>query len=253
MNRTTGLLLAGATIAFAWYMIAREETAETDPSDSVPEGSTPSPAATVRESAELSASRNGVTANDDETEVVMGLRVLRDRNCTVQRHYIISEDGSQVEAYSCIRDVNSDEDPYQNYSNETLEELAYSDWLAAETLGKRLAEQKPTRAFQLMVRASALSGKGEPLLWLSAANYSGVSRNGVPDLEAIKNAYVLQSVARELGSEHALPDHPAYLLRQANVDERQLQELEQSIEIILGRIKAIQIEVSGDADAGGAA
>ncbi len=73
---------------------------------------------------------------NDGTEVVHGIRVIKDRNCTVKVHYIETSPGVTTTAYSCEPNEVR-QGPYDEYSNETLAELAYSDADAAELLGIR--------------------------------------------------------------------------------------------------------------------
>lgn len=190
-------------------------------------------------------------APDDDTEVVLGIRVRKDRNCTVQLHYIQAEDGTVKEAYSCEPHTGGAQRPYQSYDIESLGELAYGDAAAAEELGRRVAESDPTLALEMMIRASALSADASPVIWLAQASYSTIAVNDVPQVESMKTGYVLNELAKRLGHTSADPSHWRMLLENADVSNTEIDGLNRAVDGLVSRMREIQLNVIGEATIGG--
>ena len=106
------------------------------------------------------------TELDKNTEIIHGLRVRKDRNCTIELNYVDAGDGNLIEAYSCMPNQPAEADEFDQYNNETLAGMAYSDASAAEALGKRLAESDLESARELMIRSAALRPENaQPMLY----------------------------------------------------------------------------------------
>ena len=60
---------------------------------------------------------------DDGTEVVLGLRVRKDRNCTVELRDYVTPAGEMFSAYSCTPGNPRPEHPYAVYDDATLEAM----------------------------------------------------------------------------------------------------------------------------------
>src|SRR5210317_995585 len=71
---------------------------------------------------------------DDGTEVVLGLRVRKDRDCTVEFKDYVTPDGDMFSAWSCTPESPSSPHKYQHYDDTTLEVMAWSDADAAALL-----------------------------------------------------------------------------------------------------------------------
>ncbi len=183
-----------------------------------------------------------------ETETVMGISVLKERNCTVTRHYVDLGNGTVTEAYSCVRN----EEPateYSDYSNAELAVMAYGDAKAASVLGKRLVESEPDRSRALLLRAAALEpGNVEPLAWLASQSYS---LRGETDaaLNAAANAYIITQTARALGSNADL-DWIVEDLRKAGFEEHDITALDDFAKKDLDRVRSIQLDVFGETSIG---
>lgn len=164
-----------------------------------------------------------------------------EQNC--EKTYLYADDGSVTEAYDC-GDLEPPPGPYAIYDDETLADMAYSDPLAAEELGKRLVERDPQRAYDLMVRSTALSKSIQPIQWLASAEYSLVARNGKPAIDKLSENYVLQRVSEELGT----PGMAIRIrddLKNAGFSRVQFTRLEQKVDQVLEKIRNIQVQVHG--------
>ncbi len=193
----------------------------------------------------------GAVTPDEDTEVVLGIRVRKDRNCTVQLHYIESEDGIVKEAYSCEPHAGAAGRPYQDYDLQTLGQLAYGDAAAAEELGRRIAESDPALALEMMIRASALSADASPVIWLAQVSYSVVSVNDVPRVESMKTSYVLNELAYRMGHRSADPSEWRTLLQEADVSGTEIERLDRAVDGLLSRMREIKLNVTGDSGLGG--
>jgi hypothetical protein len=190
-----------------------------------------------------SASAAAEDFDSPETEIVMGLQVLKDRNCTVTRHYIDLGNGMVTEAYSCVPDEKTP-NPYELLSDDELAVLAYSDPQAASMLGKRMVESDPARSRELLIRAVALEPTNlEPVMWLAAVAYS-LRGHSKAAKDATANAYVITLTARALGSDSdvgpIIED-----LRDAGLTDEGFAALDEAVKDDLSAIRKIQLEVFG--------
>jgi hypothetical protein len=191
------------------------------------------------------------TPPEIETEVVHGLEVLKDRNCTVKLNYIDIGDGNVIETYACT--PNQAMGPlgpreYEQYDDDTLSVMAYSDPVAAEVLGKRLADSNPVVARFLLIRSVALKPENTaPILWLASAYYGLVAENGEPALREMSENYLLQRIAEELGTSGASEVMRRQLIEAGFRDEDFL-EMEEALRVDLNEIRAIQVEVTGSSE-----
>ncbi len=177
------------------------------------------------------------------TEIVMGVPVRKDRNCSVTRHYVDLGNGTVTEAYSCVPHATAP-GAYEQYSNEELAVLAYGDARAAGTLGKRLVEADPPRARRMLLRAVALEpGNVEPVMWLASQAYSLRGDSSAARM-AMANAYVITGTARALGSRADI-DWIVEDLRGAGLDDEGFAALDRFVKEDLRRIRAVQLDVFG--------
>lgn len=186
-------------------------------------------------------------ASSDQFEVVNGLRVRKDRNCTMRLHYLPVADGTVIEAHSCVPNEPENSHPYESYSDEALESLAYSDAKAAEVLGMRLRRVDEQAAMSLFIRASALGGgRFEPLQRYSSSYPWPDEVNGIPVRKTIHVKYVLSAVAELLGDASSGNSRwKARVLELPDDPERTMAMLDRQVERIVSEMREIQINVLG--------
>lgn len=189
-----------------------------------------------------------IPGDDSVVEIVHGLPVRKNRNCTVELHYLDIGNGKVVEAYSCTPNQPPEPWEYDEYGNETLAGMSYSDPVAAVVLGKRLADYEPERARRLLMRSVALSPKNtNPILWLASANYGLIAVNGEPAIGEMSENYLLARVAEELGTSGAAASIREQLI-EAGFQEKDFLELEMEVSVDLFEVREIQLEVTGQSD-----
>ncbi len=238
MNTKLTLLLLGVIAACAVAVRLLLPEAGNAPTPAVPE-----PVAT-ESGGELAPVPEPAASDDPETEIVLGLEVRKDRNCTVERHYVDLGNGTVTEAYRCVP-VSPLTDEYDHYSNEQLRVLSYSDAKAASVLGKRLVELSPRRAEALLLRAVALQPDNlDPVMWLVAQAHSLRGESQAAQT-ARAYTYVLTRTAQALGSDAdvgwILAD-----LQLAGFSPEDVARLEGEVRKNLRRIRDIQLEVFGE-------
>lgn len=179
-----------------------------------------------------------------ETELVMGVEVRKDRNCSVQRHYVDLGNGTVTEAYSCVPPQTVVDD-YEQYSDEQLRVLSYSDARAASVLGKRLVEVDLAESHALLLRAVALQPANlDPVMWLAAQAHS--RRGNSPAAQSARaNTYVLTRTAQALGG-IAPVDWIIEDLQTAGFGAEQIAQLDEHVKANLRRVREIQLEVLGE-------
>lgn len=126
--------------------------------------------------------------NEDAYEEVLGIRVRKDRNCTVRAIPIHDEvTGETSYAYECIpNNAPPPPHPYLAEDNDTLREWAYNDSVASEILGsKLLAEGSKEEGLEYIYRAVALEGAQNFNAFARAhiAFFSGIDYAEPPDYE----------------------------------------------------------------------
>jgi len=239
-------LLALAITAISFYVL-KPTALETEPpaAVSIPDSSTIHRKLDVPQGEPTAESG---PAQEMETEFVYGIEVRKNRNCTVELHYIDIGDGKVVEAYSCKPNQPPAPGVYDEYNNETLAGMSYSDPVAAEVLGKRLADYELERARMLLMRSVALRPKNTlPILWLASANYGLIAVNGEPAIGEMSENYLLARVAEELGTSGAATSIREQLI-EAGFQEKDFLELEMEVKVDLFEIREIQLEVTGQSD-----
>ncbi|MEO1034898.1 MAG: hypothetical protein AAFX44_04970 [Pseudomonadota bacterium] len=180
-----------------------------------------------------------------QTEIVMGIEVLKDRNCDVKRHYVDVGNGTVVEAFSCEKRASSEPDEYEHYTTEELKVLAYDTAGAAVELGKRLHSNDPHAAKQYMLRAVALQPETvAPINWLAAASFSsrGESKEARED---IANNYILNRVAQQFDPRVRV-DWLIQEAYRAGLSDADIALFDELAKQDLRRIRDIQLEVTGE-------
>jgi hypothetical protein len=188
---------------------------------------------------------------DDGTEIVLGLRVRKDRNCTVELKDYVTPDGEMFSAWSCTPHSQQPPHKYSYYDDATLEVMAWSDAEAASTLGKRLIERDTGKSYELLVRATALDSDFRHLVWLADQAFGIVSVDGEPHMGNLSRQYELASVSHALGDLSGRSDYFRQALVDAGADEKQLAGLDQQVSEVLRKIREIQSAVFGEVTIGG--
>lgn len=184
---------------------------------------------------------------DDDTEVVLGIRVRKDRNCRVELKDYVTTDGEMFSAYSCTPNNPAPQRIYADYDNETLAGMAYSDADAAATLGQRLISKDTHRSYQLLIRAVALDGKVEHLAWLADQAFGAVAINGEPQVANLQRQYELAALAARLGDAPARSRYFKNELVRNGIDDDQLSALDVRVDELLQSMRDIQLTVFGEA------
>lgn len=246
------LLLAAAALAtaVALFMLGQPGEPTASPAPGTP--MTPAP--------ELNQARNVAQPGragdaghefDDGTEVVLGIRVRKDRNCTVELRDYVTPDGEMFSAYSCTPNEPGPEHPYAHYTDATLETMAYSDAEAAALLGKRLIERDTGRSYEMLIRATALDGDFGHLAWLADQAFGITAIDGEPQVENLKQQYELAAIASHFGD---ISGRSAYFrdeLLRAGLSGRQLRALDERVADVLRSMHEIQVTVHGKSTIGG--
>ena len=218
------------------------------------ESSAPKP----KESAALSPTMAAILphvpaiADDDDTEIVLGIPVLKDRNCRVELKDYVTTDGEMFSAYSCTPTAPPTPHIYAGYDNDTLAGMAYSDAVAAALLGRRLLGKDSARSYELLVRASALEGGNvEHLAWLADQAFGAVAIDGKPQLGNLRRQYELAALANRLGDSPAKADYLRNELIRNGIDEMQFDALDLRVDELLQSMRIIQGTVHGEITLGG--
>jgi len=223
------------------YPIAVPDFALTGPSHLRGEAIPKQPAVTSGNEPQLSLNA------ENDTEVVLGLRVRKDRNCRVELKDYVTSDGEMFSAYSCTPNNPVPPHVYADYDNETLAGLAYSDANAAALLGHRLISKDTQKSYQLLIRAAALDGKVEHLAWLADQAFGAVAINGEPQVANLRRQYELAALAARLGDAPAKSGYFKNELTRNGIDERQLTLLDKRVDELLKSMRDIQLTVLGEA------
>ena len=144
-----------------------------------------------------------VEDESEEYEEVLGLRVRKDRNCTLSAISVPDESGNPSWAYRCEPDNPPEVHRYANEDIETLREWAYNDSEAAEILGIKLIEAgEEEEGLAFIYRAVALES-GRSFNAMSRAHnsfYGGIDYAEPPDyvlkphMDQMSQSYVFDRV-----------------------------------------------------------
>lgn len=189
--------------------------------------------------------------SDNETEMVLGIRVRKDRNCTVELNDYVTPDGEMFSAYTCTPQEPAAPHPYAALDNATLSGMSYADAEAAAFLGKRLIQSDTKKSYQLLIRASALEGgRTDHLAWLSSQAYGASSINGVPQVLNIKRQYELAALASLLGDGPQLSEFLKDELLRIGVSSQELGALDMRARYLFEYMRRIQRQVLGEINMG---
>lgn len=187
-----------------------------------------------------------------ETEEVLGLRVRKDRDCTVELRYIPDADtGEIIEAHACVADDPQIPDPYEAWDDQTLAGMAYGDPHAAEVLGLRhIGSEDPREealGLSLLYRSVALSGDLETFQRAIGRRYAYLEVNGVPEKHNLRQLLVFSHIGEVLGDERFDAAEVVRQLNQADVPPGEIDKLREAADLILEHMAALQTEMTGDA------
>ena len=198
------------------------------------------------------AAESRVTAAPDPgTEVVLGLRVRMDRRCRVELRNYVTPAGEMFEAYSCSPAAELKPHPYAHYDDGSLEALAWSDAEAAALLGRRLTGADRDKAYEMLVRATALGGDTTHLAWLADQAFSAIRIDGDLNVFNVERRYELAELATRLGGDPATSWFLRNLLVDAGLSDARLEALDSRVETLLDSVRSIQRTVYGEARHGG--
>jgi hypothetical protein len=190
---------------------------------------------------------------DDDVDIALG-GSWDSSNCTfVPVQVVKASTGELVEAIDCRRSSPKPVHAYEAYASEALESLAYADPIAALVLGRRLAANEPEKAWDLMIRASALlGGDSRPIKWLATNSFNRVTSEGEMVTETIQLRYVLDTLAKRLEnrSEQSF-DFREHFLR-SSLSSTDFSRMDGMVDSLLEKMKAIEEETTGNSTIGGA-
>jgi hypothetical protein len=187
------------------------------------------------------------------TVAVAAVDQVQSSDCDVTTHYVSQGDGTVGELYSCGSETPTARHPYESYSNETLESLAYADAKAAAVLGMRLRDSNEARAMSLMLRAAALAdGDTAPILQYFNAYAHPSAIDGVPVRKTIHTKFVLSAVADLLSDDSNMVAPWEEKIRRYSSDpETEIALLHERAREIVGQMRQIQLDVTGSSNIGG--
>ena len=265
MNRTYTLLAIAALCCaiVAWQIWQQEQRHTPAP---VTAAETSAPAAQFLEEPSVGAhspiplpgepgDQNAVPANgenpDSDTEVVLGLRVRKDRNCTLSvRQYADPETAELRNVYSCTPNEPVEPDPYESWSEEVLASMAYGDAHAAQVLGLRHissdnAEQEAL-GLSLLYRSVALSGDPTTFRKAIGQRYAYLEINGEPQIHNMKQLLVFNIIGEAMGDNRFNTAQVLLELKRADVPAAELERLQTGAWGILEAMADLQVEMTGD-------
>ena len=185
--------------------------------------------------------------DDDGTELVLGVRVRKDRNCRVELKDYVTTTGEMFSAYSCTPNNPTPSHVYADYDNATLASMSYADADAAALLGRRLIGKDTRKSYQLLIRAAALDGgKVEHIAWLADQAFGAVAVNGEPQITNLKQQYQLAALAKRLGDDSGKARYLKNELIRIGIDEDQLGSLDKRADALLQSMRDIQRTVLGE-------
>ena len=246
MNRIVIFIaVLGAAATYSVYSNLDEHSAPAKP---VPGAAKP---VSGRAAPAISPKHEPVAENDDGTEVVLGIRVRKDRKCTVELKDYVTPDGRMFSAYTCTPNEPRPAHPYAHYDDETLAGMSWSDAEAAALLGQRLIDRDTGRSYELLIRATALDGDTRHISWLADMAFNPTAMNGEPHIANLEGRYELAELNARLGTDPVLASALKRELAIAGVDEDRLLELDARADALLRVIQDIQRDVFGEVRNGG--
>ena len=190
-------------------------------------------------------------ASAPDTGAVPGLPVRRDRNCELELRNFVTPSGEMFSAYRCTPQAPYEPHPYAHYDNLSLELIAYADAEAAALLGRRLVGSNPGKAYEMLLRATALSGDVGHLAWLADQAFSTVRIDGELQIANVKRRYELAALAAQLGGDPAAARYFRDELIGAGLGMDGLAPLDERVDELLQSVRDVQRSVYGEVRYGG--
>jgi hypothetical protein len=190
--------------------------------------------------------------SDAEIEAYNRLHVLPFNPVVDEVCHDFISDVDDSTGIECRRIREREEHQYASLPMEELQELGYSDALAALFMGERSKDLGESMAWYL--RSAALSGKPGPLIKLAKMKLP-VSKlvEGTRRFEPEPRGFFLKSavlrVAKEMGDPRAKPEISDARLLELGESEERIVQAEHAASQMLSTIRRIQAEVGVPADA----
>ncbi len=241
--------ILSAVLGLAAAAFLAVDTAEKEPPRgiSLPDRSAaPSPAAVPIDA----EPRNGGLSASATNEAT-GLPGRTDRRCELELGDYVAPSGETFSAYRCTPEAPAQPHPYAHYDNGSLEQLAYADSEAAALLGRRLIGSDPAKSYEMLLRATALSGELGHLAWLSDQAYSTVRIDGDLQIINVKRRYELAALAAQLGGDPAAAQFFRNELIGAGLGADGLAPLDARVDELLHAVHEVQRTVFGKVRYGG--
>ena len=246
MNRIiTVIAVLGAAATYSIYVNFDEPSAPAEPVSAIAQ---PGLSPTIPD---IAPEPEQIVDIDDGTEVVLGIRVRKDRKCTVELKDYVTSDGRMFSAYTCSPNEPRPAHPYAHYDNKTLASMSWSDAEAAALLGQRLIDRDTGRSYELLIRATALDGDTRHISWLADMAFNPTAINGEPHIANLESRYELAELNARLGSDRGLPGVLKSELANAGVGEDRLSELDAGADALLRGMRDVQRDVFGEVRIGG--
>jgi hypothetical protein len=193
----------------------------------------------------------GGTLEDGALEMVKGIAVRKDRNCTVELYQSVNpETGERKDAYICTPISLPDIDPYTDYSDTVLAGMAYGDAHAAEILGLRMIVSTDPKieaqGLKLLLRSVALTHDTRAIALAQNARYSNISKGEALNEENVRQLLVLSHVANAVKPGSMASKRYEALLISNGTDHEELAELKSDSLLILTELADIQAEITGN-------
>ncbi len=174
-----------------------------------------------------------------------------DRRCELELRDYVATSGEVFSAYRCTPKAPYQPHPSAHYDNGSLELLAYADPEAAALLGRRLIGSNLAKSYEMLLRATALSGELGHLAWLSDQAFSTVRVDGDLQITNVKRRYELAALAAQLGGDPAAARYFRDALIGAGLGADRMAPLDARVDELLQSVQDVQRTVYGEVRYGG--
>lgn len=219
-------------------------------SDTTPSAADLQPRAPEAQQQTTRAARSVVDTRDPADPIESHPSLSDNSNCRVTRQYFDSRTGDLRDVYTCTPTEESDPHPYEDWSDETLANLAYGDAKAAEVLGlRKVVSEDPDRealGLTLLYRSVALSGDLDTFRKAIGRRYAYVSYNGKPLVHNLEQLLVFNLIGEVLGDNRFNPLPIESRLRDLDVSSQELDRIHRATSDILTSMAQLQTEMTGD-------
>ncbi len=246
MNKAITLSAALAAAACAFLLV---QTVEQRPPRGTPEPALP--AAPTTPAVAAAAPSRVDTAPDSDAGALPARPGHRERNCELELRNFVTPSGEMFSAYRCTPQEPSEPHPYAHYDNVSLELIAYADPEAAALLGQRLVGSDPRKSYDMLLRATALSGDIGHLAWLADQAFSTVRIDGELQVANVKRRYELAALAARLGGDPTAARYFREALIGAGLGVDSMAPLDERVDQLLQSVREVQRSVYGEVRYGG--